>query len=352
MMNFALVQNANVKLDVINSDAGSMPVITVNDTYQHAFPSKSRVTQGLNFFSPEQLQDRLDGGHYFFIDNKLVDYRDSEYNGFVHSDNSINKLMDIIGYRPCTNKKFNRKENLVSRDVTLSNVWSKASIDVPAYKNGGQFDSELDFIWNPFMRDIRSTFRIVRQICTNGMVGMSDFINTRIPVINRWEEHLDIASVQIQHKIEAKVSNRLDSMGTTHSSVGQCLLINDHINDRLENAIDTYGAHPMVERLKNLNLVTNPKLHTSDVYRSSVFENRQIAAQHPAHLSEFDLYNIVTEVNTHTDPSSGSSRAALDKMANALVFDENNKVLANVVRPAVRTSSFFSPEQAFFGLND
>jgi len=85
-----------------------------------------------------------------------------------------------------------------------------------------------------------------------------------------------------------------------------------------------------------------------DVYRFGVFEDKNLSAQLPGHLTAFDAYNIATELRTHTNPTSKSTDNALDKFANVLLFDRqsNYNAAGKVVN---RTSSFSDPTKAFFG---
>ena len=343
-MNFEMIRNGDVQIEASrNNQNHPVAIATINDTHQHRFDASSRVSKALDIMTPADLQDRLTGGHFFFGNGELVDFRDGHYNGFVHSDDSINKLADVIGYKERTTR---HRDNTTSSNIVLSNVHSNHDIEVPLYADGGNFQSQLSFKWNPFMKDVHSAFELVRLICTNGMTGLTSFLNTKIPLVNRWEEHLEIASRQIQNKVSSKVVARLGEMGDERATVSECQAIVEHADDRLKNG--NVGSQSR-QLLKNIAMVASPLLHLNNAYKENVFSDKRLGAQLPSHLSTFDVYNMATEINTHTEETSGSSSFAMDKIANGLVFDREDltKHSARFGKPTM--SAFSDPEAAFFG---
>lgn len=328
MNNFNLIRGAE-KVDVEAVHLRNKQVkarVIVNDEFEYTFPTSSRISQALTGSTEAQLAERLTGGQFFFIGNELVDFRDRHYNGFIHDDDSIRSLMDTIGIMDKTAVPL--QTNTVSGEVILASEWNKSEITVPFYQDGGQFTSQLIFKWSPFSNYINSAFYLVRQICTNGMIGISQFMNTKVPLVNRWVEHLDIAAIQMQNKIEKAVSDRVSIMGRSRASVAECQLVADHITKRKANQ----PSREAYEMLTNMGMIATPEIHLGNVYRDRVFQDQRIASQLPSHLSQYDLFNIVTEVNSHTAPTDTSTRFALDRMANNLMFKKNledyNKNLA------------------------
>lgn len=309
------------------------------------FPSKSRISRALEIMEPDELGKTLSGGHYFFVNGSLIDFRDSNYVGFIHPDQSIDKLVEHVGIT--TNQRHNNTSKLYS----LSTHWSTQDINVPVYNDGGKFNTELHFGWNPFIRTVNSAFMLIRLICTNGMMGLRNFLNSRIPLVNRWQEHLEIANHQIQHKVGSMISDRLSNMSNERATVGETISASNHVNARIAaiTQLEDLADGSSLDILDRINSILNPKLHLSDVYHENVFKDRQLASQTPSHITVFDLYNIVTEVRSHTQDVEGSTTRGLDMMANRLVFDRKN-TLQNVDRTeAPPISPFSDPESAFFG---
>lgn len=347
MLDYELVRSANVRV-TSSRDSKNYPVasIIVNNAYKHEFSPESRVSKALETMDPESLAQRLTGGSYFFIEDQLVDFRDGHYNGFIHEDASIAKLSKVIGIQDAKAVSTRLQDNLVSNKYVMGCSWSQNAITIPEYNDGGEFKSELLFAWNPFVKTVNSAFMLWRLICQNGMRGMTHFLNTRIPLINRWEEHLDIANAQIQNKVDGMVKRRLSGMGTQPATVNELQQIATHARKRYEKTIQGDASH---DRLRNIIQVADPSLHMGNVYKETVFKDTRVSAQVPGHLSLFDAYNLATEVRSHTREIEGSSTLALDRFANDLVFNRKDLTQHASRFSKAREASFENHETAFFG---
>lgn len=353
MTDFSLIRGADVKLThVVNDKKQNVAEIIVDGKFSHRFSSKSRVSKHLDVMAPADLEARLNGGTFFFVDDEMVDFRDASYNGFIQSEATIEKFMDLLGYQHKSDLPRHRgriRTDDEGSNIVLRKVWDKSEIQVPGYAMGGEFTSELSFVWNPFVKTINSAFDLVRLVCTNGMIGLTSFLNTKIPLENRWEEHLDIATRQIQNKVNNIVIERMKSMATERASVADCLLLEQHAFERL---ISGHGKSPEErERLKAIVSAVAPKFHLHNTYRDGVFADKALAAQLPGHLTNIDVFNIATELRSHTQESSKSSDNALDRMSNSILFDRNENSVAAGSRYTVKpTSSFADPSRAFYGI--
>jgi hypothetical protein len=342
---FELVRNANVEISQVkNKNGNHIAIATIDGRYQHRFPASSRVSKHLELMTADDLSQRLSGGHYFFVEDDLVNFRDSSYgDGFVHDDNTIEQFVNHLGIHEIESR---------SHDITAPRLWStkkqwsESTIDVPGYKQGTTFDARLSFEWDPFVKTINSSFELVRLICSNGMVGLTPILNAKVPLMNRWEEHLTISSIQIQNKIESLVTARVHEMIKQRASVSTCLLLQNHADERLKS--DAIRDNNERRRLLNLRHIADSRIHLGNVYRDRLFEDKNLASQMPSHLSMFDVYNITTEMRTHTNACSKSSDFALDRMANTLLFSEDTNFSVGVLS-ASHTSAFADPSQAFFG---
>lgn len=329
-----------------------LAAITIDGEFEHVFPHTSRVSRHLDSMSTEDLQDRLTGGSYFLVEGELVDFRDSSYHGFVHDTKTIDTFMDILGYQRKDELKMvhmqkNQQDDDVHSPIVLRKVWNEGEINVPGYAQGTDFNSLLSFQWNPFMKNVNTMLDIVRLICTNGMVGITSFLNTKVPVMNRWEEHLDIASRQIQNKVNDIVIQRIGQMVHENCSLADLLLLEDHITTRMSSSIDQSEYRTLSSMIN----AVSPRLQLSHVYRESTFDDKNLAAQLPGHLSLFDAFNIATQVRTHVAETAKSSDFALDKFANGILFDrERANYNATAKFKPHDQKAFQNPEQAFWGI--
>ena len=348
-MHYEMIRNADVEVIGTRNQKNHPVALASINGREHRFDASSRVSRSLDMMTPDEVAARLTGGQYFFVNGELHDFRDGHYHGFVHTDESIDHLADVLGFSS-GREAVRVHENTVARNITLGKRWSNHGITVPGYNDGGEFQSELHFAWNPFVKTINSAFMLYRLICTNGMRGLRNFMNTKIPLINRWEEHLDMANRQIQNKVSGMVTSRMAQMGSERATVAEVALLTGHAYKRTQgegnaNAVDS----GKIQRLNRIIDIANPRLHLNGVYKDEVFTDKRLAAQMPAHLSVFDLYNMATELRSHTSEAEGSSDRGLDKLSNDLVFDRKDltQYASRFMQPKV--SEFSDPDAAFFG---
>lgn len=314
-----LVRNANVTGMATSDDKGRSTLsIVVNGQFHHIFPESSRVSKAMSVASVDDIVNRLNGGTFFFINNELIEFRYNDYNGFIHNNDSVAKLMDVVGITADDDEMTGVSANTASRNIKLSKEWASEGFNVPAVDQG-DFETAIHYGWSAFSQNVSSAFVLWRLVCANGMRGMTNFLNSQIPLVNNWEEHLDMANRQLMNKINAKMNDRIAALQGERASVADCLLLNSHIADRrqgFQNATDGYA----LGKLNNIQSIANPVLHLGEIYKSEVFKDNAMASAAPAHISGYDLFNMVTEVRTHTNASSDSTGRSLDMLANNLLF--------------------------------
>lgn len=352
-MTFELLNNAKIELTTrFDDNANTLAHITINDQYEHTFDKTSRLSKALNAPSTEamrvaskQLQDRLTGGSFFLVDNELVDFRDKYHSGFTHSIESINKMFELIGY--------SKTEHAVRSGLNLTTVHdspmlvsrhSTEGFNVPGYIQGGKFTSTVLFSWNPYVSFIRGAFELVREICTNGAIATTDLISTRIPIINRWEEHLEIANHNMQLQVQKMATNRLADMSNERAFVRDLQLAYKHVSERKGETFDVQEK----QRLTKIGQIIDPVVHLSGYYSPETLNDTNLTAQIPSHLTNFDLYNLITEMSTHTNETNESTTSTLQRMANRLFFANKDSVKTNHNKTPI-LSAFSDPDVAFFG---
>jgi hypothetical protein len=350
-----VLRSASVQVEPRITNNNVVAHITVGNKFEHTFDVKSRVSQFLQDTSGtaqlelarEQLQDRMNGGNYFFVEDKLVDYRDSKYDGFIHTDNNIDNLMSELGFQ--TKVKSQRRSglrlNTVNSDIALVRETKPETFEIPGYVKGGKFDSSILFTWSPFTSNIRANFELVRQICTNGAIAKTSMINSQIPIINQWKEHLRIAEKQLQNSIQSLATNRIEQMINTRATVRELQMISGHAVERLK-----YTNHQNDKvRLKNICKVVDVVEHLSDYYAPNVFSNKNLSSQLPTHLSKFDAWNCITEMLTHTNAEDTSTSGSLQIMANGMLFPAQKAADERQYKTQPLLSAFNGVDTAFFG---
>ncbi len=348
-MKYELVRNADVHVtEHRNQRNHKVAQIMVDGRYEHTFEATSRVSRALETMTAYDLQERFKGGTYFFVEGVLVDFRDAHYNGFIQDDASIASLVRVVGIKYRHDISTHLHDNLTSRSFVLGCSWDASQFTIADIGDDGKFENELLFGWSPFNKDVSSAF-MLKQISTgNSIRGMSSFLRKRIPLVNRWEEHLDIACKQLQVRIDSEVKRRFAKMRTERASVQELLLISEHAKTRIDKGTAIHGSAAEV-RLRRIHHTANPIIHTNKIYKESVFTDMRLAAQRKGHLSVFDAYTLASEIRTHTAEVEGSSQLALDRFANDLIFNHHDLTQYGARFEAVKPAVFKDTESAFFG---
>lgn len=344
---YELITNGNVSVkSIVTHDDRETPSrhaeITVDGRegqYIHRFPHTSRVSKALDVMRPEALAERLSGGSYFFIEEDLIDFRDGSYNGFVHTDENLGKLMEVIGFT---------RQARGEEKVMLLKAWDNFPFEIPEFQQAKNYHFALLYKWSPFVKTVGAVLKLVRLICGNDLYANTNgIINTKIPLFNRWQEHLDIASKQIETQMVDITRDRLLMMKDERASVAECALVEKHAYTRLISET----VNPAVR--ENLQLIigrVSPMINLTEVYRPSVFKDKNLCAQLPSHLTSLDLFNVATEMRTHTSQEAQSTNRALDKFSGDLLYESHKDINNNLVRFGnVNLSSFSDPTRAFFG---
>lgn len=347
---FEMIRDAgDLTLDVGTSRKGKPLARIQVGGLHHEFSESSRVSRHLQTMHAHEVRDRLRSGAFFFLEQdnqmKLVDFVLDAPNRFIHTDLDIHNLMNTIGVSPISHRRDRHLHgNTHNQSLYLGSAFSAEDLSIAELNGqamGGEFSSLLRFVWNPFQQHVNSAFELIRLICANGAVGIASFLNTKVPLMNQWEQNLHIASKQIQALVQNKVDVRLRRMAAENASVGVLMQLETHMMKRLGNEdVDPQDAQ-MFRALMN---VVDPAAHLGNIYKPEIFDFVNIAAQLPGHLTKMDAWNIATEMNSHTEATNDSTHFALSKIANDLMFtDRDYRVHRKIASP------FSSADQAFFG---
>lgn len=343
---FELIRDARVKVTPGFTPKSNKPIaiIEIDGRVEHRFNPTSRVSQAMNANDLSELESRFNGGTFFVKSGKLLDFRYNESNSFIHTDDSIQSLIDHIGFIVPEKGRVGYR-NTVPGNVALESIRSNVEIEIPAYMDGGNMNSQLSFTWNPFQRYVSSAFELVRLICLNGMTGLSSFLNTKIPVINQWEEHLDIANKRIQTQVSSMIESRMKQMAGTPATIRDCQRVVDFCQVRLDKSSMNHSNDAARKILMDNMMIADPVLHLKDNYHASIFDDRRATDQLSSHLSMFTLWNMLTEIASHTYDTDEGNAFAIHKHANEMVFDRGVGS-ASTVTGSVNLSSVFNNAEA------
>lgn len=376
-MQYEMLRNASVEARTVRSLSNTGKEIrrlgiTIDGKYDHVFSPSCKESGMLEFSKPEFIASQMTGGNFFVVGGNLVDYRSPAYRGYVHDDRSIDQLVEHVGLGilksldrgrghsghgfadPGVHPVFARaRYKGLSRGVLLGGAHSAMEMDFKGLGQGGRFDMNLLFSWNPFSEVVNSVVEVLRLICENGMVGISPLINTRIPLINKHKEHLDIAANQIQHRLSRMMQERLLEMRDARASLGDLMFIYDQAVKRL-NSEQQSGEE--LATLGRIARVADPKLHCLSHYGEAVFQNSSKMKLLDGHLTELDAWNLLTEMDSHTkdvnrdDSPRLAHRSTIQAKANVLMFHSRNtrRGQRDVALSGIPLSKDSDHERAFF----
>lgn len=348
-----ILRNASVHVEPVLEKKGVSAQIVVNGQYEHIFNPKHSISQAFKTAGVQGVQDRLDGGTYVVHEDQIADFRGANYKGFIHTDESVAQLSEHVGFE---NFKADKRVKGVASHI-FGQKYNSSELDIKEIGEGGMFTTQLSYVWSPFHKNINTLYDIERLICANGMRGMTRFFNASIPMVNKWEEHLRIANIQINNRVQDKVRDRLKEMTQERASVADLMLVNDHASGRL---LSQHNEQEQRDRLLKICSICDPLLHLNEQYTDHAIADSNVAAQLPGHLTVFDVWNLATEIDSHTKSDDDSSSNVLQKLVNDLLLanshDKNHHygrkssgVIA-VSGPSLSDES--DPNKVFFGKED
>lgn len=336
-------------------------VIQVENEMPHVFEKNARENKYLMEMDLQMIQEKFNGGTFVFNNGKLLNYRDSFWRGFVRDSDDMNKLSDIIGAEEIKSNRRgvggmfdNFRANSINNDYFLGGQGQSFNLNIKELGEGGVFENRLIHKWSPFDQNLIISLETERLICTNGMVGMSSFVTKGVPFVNLYEEHLQLISVQLEPEYNSLLKNRFRDMSQQNASLHSMMNAHNLLEQRLkQNNLSAVGGNQTEEtiksraKLKSLSNLLNVKNNLGGVYKASAFSNKQQARHASGNLTQFDVFNILTEASSHTNGNRDNT-GSIQKEINALVFDELNDK-KNVKGKIPDVSSDSDHRRAFFG---
>lgn len=357
-MSYELISNARVEVEVVRgfdsetNTAYCYPRISVADgKYMHCFEVGSKETEILITQGADVLQRYLNGGHFFFIGDELATYRPASYRGFIHDDEAIHRLVESLGINRYTHRSGAKGAYIKSSVITdkqslMGGALGRFEMDVKSLGAGGNFDIGINGSWSPFSSSINTSLTVERLICLNGMVGQAEWVTRSVPMINDWERSLTLVRRRLEPEVHDILSKRFIDMSKSRASIGDVLKAEALLENR-EKILGGKGLTQEEQRqLDVLRHVLNVRHHTESVYKERVYDSKELAGL-SAHLTQYDLMNILTETMSHIGHHEDSNER-LNKLANRLVFDGHNGNRNTQRFDSVKISSDSDHRRAFF----
>lgn len=317
--------------------------------YEHVFNHRQAISVDMQDINPDLIARQYVGGHYVFTESgELAEFRMPGYKGFIHSEMAVDELYDQLGLPRRDRRALGESRVSISNKQDVKNPFGIVQLrDLPGLGDGGNHDVRLAYSWSMFSSKVQSVVEMVRLVCTNGAVARSAFLRQDVPIVNRWQQHLGIATDMMRGNVEGELKKRITETAHHRAPVKLVNLLNSHARTRRKFEDNT---DELSRRLDNIIEATDTRHLLQSYYRESVLEDPNLTSGLPSHLTLFDAYNIATEMNSHTEAGDNSSTLALNNIATTIITSAEmytRQMIVNQSNDIPRT--FSSPEMAFFG---
>jgi hypothetical protein len=348
-----IIRNADVDVKIVWVGEKISLEIVVNGVYKHAFSPASNESRMCLNTEMETIRMLFNKGTYCFYNDILVDYRRADYRGFIHNDSSINELSERIGAkdmrthgRESAAGLFNQYRGSKNNGVFLGGEWDKFDLSVKSLGIGGEFENKLIYKWSPFSSNITTSLEIQRLVCTNGLMAISPLVTYEVPLINDWQRNLHIISAQLQPRLNDTLNARFEEMNVLRASVYDVQRANQLLNERI-NTVDLSSDEQC--SLNFLAEKTKVRSSLGRYYKDPVFEDKSRSKNAISDMTQFDIFNILTEASTHYGRDLEND-SAIQRDLNRLVFDEIGR--KKQLTPEIPLNQDSDHRRAFFGTNE
>lgn len=355
-----MLNDKNIKVVVSESIAfeqidKNFYILVISDQdgrkYKHEFKDNDKITKEFKSLSHEEFKERYTNATFVFSKNhesfsnnfdlyenySLVDYRNSYYKGFIQSEEMMNDFSKEIGLKKATPES--KSESLFKGIKSIDDLFNKYktnkfNVNLTGEKSDfnfgldkdNEFTGSLSFSWNPFEKSVSTVVEIQRLKCLNGMFGLSPLLRNNIPIVNNISEHLDIAKSYISDNLKMILKEKLEVMTKKPASLHQARMVYYHAKNREASNFHNASA---LERLKKIAFYSDIKEHCK-CYKDSVLYSSDVAKLYPSHLTQYDIWNLLTEIDSHTKEGSDSTSKVIQTAINRLMFEESHAMSDSV----------------------
>ena len=128
------------------------------------------------------------------------------------------------------------------------------------------------------------------------------------------------------------------------ASLHQAKMVYYHAKNRIPYNMTNDNAK---ERLEKIAFYSDVKAHCS-CYKDEVLYSSDVSKLYPSHLTQYDIWNLLTEIDSHTKEGGDSKSRVIQTAINGLMFEENNVMTGSV---KLRSDVGAEHSTAFWGSN-
>lgn len=333
MSKFKLVVSKYVKFKLVpNNELLMLLMDDMGKEYSHTFSSKSNMFKQFISEDSATLEKLYTGAPFVFVhyddsgyghnslSYKLIDFRDNRYKGHIHTEDTLNRLGGYLGIEKAKSEKNGSKTFIKKKYgfILGSNIIEQGFNLNEQSQN--EFKAKISFPFDPFSANVGCSIGLERLICLNGMSTSSPLFAYKIPIISNVEDNLRVAISQLTPTIAYELKSHISKLQCERASVVETVKTNTLVSGRVDTGIQNFEQ---LKRLAILSDVTNVEKHCSQ-YDKSIF-NSYVGNLYPSHLTRYDLWNVLTELDSHTNETEKSTSVMVQRFINTLVFGSSLK---------------------------
>ena len=355
MSNVNVIRNAEVQVCLAAKDGHPCLKLVITGpqgTFEHVFGPNSKQSRELLEADMETITRQYNGGHYVFNEKwELTDYRHSDYAGFIQSEEAIDRLSEIVGVKSTTaNGKYQTGvsglyDSVRTRTTNGTLFGGEAEpfhFDVKELGEGGNFSASLMSKWSVFSQNIELNLNVKRLVCTNGMVANAPFVTRAVPVINNWEDNMRVVHAQLEPHMSSILQDRFRDMAEQRASVSNLQRAYHILKERMGSEVNDSDRRSLLKMMD----IVDPRENLGKIYNERVFTDAKAAHAMTGHLTQFDVFNILTEASSHYGRDTRTD-GETTMLLNRIMFDElkSRSVDTGVIKPSMDSDH----RRAFFG---
>jgi hypothetical protein len=304
-------------------------------------PQNHQITKLANVpgasITEQTVTDLVNGGTYFVKENEaVIDFRDNRYRGYIMNQSTLDQFTT------------NLESDVVTSGFQKGMMLHKRNSEELLIRMTDHRDEHLEttglIAYSPFDKDVYANYEIERLWCANGCTTQHPILNRRAPVINMPVDNMGIIFDQMSIQLENVMTKRLNEMRGSAVSIADMMKLHGMILSRMN---DSNTIAPIISRTLPMLDVKNNELLTSALI-SDVFEDSSLAAQTKGNITEYVLWNLITQVMTHSKGSEFSNKD-FDVFASDILFDGSDIKKYRQMSSAPNVELYDSTANAFYG---
>lgn len=224
-----LLKNAKVQV----AQRNGLVSILIEDRVSYSFNQNSNITRMLQSKGLQTVTEFFNGGSYVIIDNQLVDYRPSNYKGYICDDETLELLFEKLGCIKNVDIAVKKSMHLVNPGniiLAKQTCINEFDVDYAPGDDQDQYTSGVYYQWSPFQSFIKAQTYIKDMWSELEVMHSYD----KIELAGNWVETIDNQMEKYPLVLSEVFKDLLDALAHSKpvdSDFESLLLVASYIDD-------------------------------------------------------------------------------------------------------------------------